>query len=292
MATRILVPLNETKRSERAVPIAAALARRMDATLVFVSVIEWPFGEHPGHPGYHERLMHDYPDLAAESIVVKSVADPATVIRSICRPTDIICIGADHTSALGEMTFTSVFYNLLRTHHGPIVAVGPKATMPEEANRMIVCVDGFEHSEQGLALVPALANKAQLQTWLVEVVDVDGTRAANRQEHDVDEAAYVRGLAPRVESPYEVEWEVLHGDPVTAIAAYSSHQAIAAIAFATDALNPLARLFTPSLANELLKVAERPLVLIASTVHHKITSHKIPRVLQHAGTKKARSDGF
>ena len=140
MTRRIVVPVNESAQSERALPVAAALARRLGASIALVSAVGWPNWDYPGHAGYHESLMAPYPDLDAESIVVKSKSDAATAIRAVCGADDIICLGAGHTSAMSELLLRSVFFDLVRDFHGPVVAVGPHATMPDGAGRMLLSV--------------------------------------------------------------------------------------------------------------------------------------------------------
>ena len=137
MKRRIIVPVNETTRSERAIPIAVAFARRLKASLTLVSVVTWPYTDHPGHPGYHEGLVKTYPDIEVESVVMRTLTDTAGAIESLCRPGDVICIGTDHTSATAEVLLRSVFLDLVRKFHGPVIAVGPKAVMPDTATRCL-----------------------------------------------------------------------------------------------------------------------------------------------------------
>jgi nucleotide-binding universal stress UspA family protein len=261
MIPKIVVPVDQSPRSERALPIAASLARRMGASLVLVSVVEWPFVEHPAHPGYHEGLMNQYPDLSGESVVVRSANDTAKAIVSVCGPDDIICIGADHTSALGELIETSVFFDIVRNSGRPVVAVGPHAVIPDGATELTLCVDGFEHAEQGLSLIPRVASYAGFRPFLLQVVE--RKHGEPLLPPDVSETSYLHELTSRQGLAYGINWDVLHGDPTKTITTYSSSPSVAAIGFATDALDPVARFFTPSLANELLKSSHRPLILLA-----------------------------
>lgn len=271
MHPKIVVPVEETPRSERAMPIAAMLARRLGTSLVLVSVVEWPLHDHPGHAGYHESLMRPYPDLEAESVVIKHADDTATAIVSACGPDDIICMGADHKSALTELIETSVFFDIVRNSHRAVVAVGPHAEIPEFATDLVLCVDGLEHAEQGLVLIPKVAQPAGLRPVLVQVLKKNLPATP-----DVTESAYLHRLTAHDGPASGVDWDVLHGDPVKSISSYCSSPKVAAIGFATDALDPLARMFTPSLANELIKSATRPLVLVATERKVTIQRHKIP----------------
>lgn len=260
MTCRIVVPVNETEQSDHAVPIAVALARRMHLRVALVSAVEWPNLDHPGHAGYHESLMQPFPDVAADTIVVRSKVDTASAIRSVCVPGDILCIGAGHVSAIGEMLLSSVFFDLLRTFHGPVVAVGRGAVLPEGADRLLICVDGRARSEEGLALVATVGDPCGFQPFLVQTVDE--LHDAERLPMDTSESGYVRALAATVTSRYEVGWDVLHGDPSEAIASYANSPEVAMVGLATDALDALGRLISPSLANELRQTCPRPLLLM------------------------------
>ena len=274
MTRRIVVPLNETARSERALPVAVAFARRLKVPLALVSVVTWPNVEHPGHPGYHETMMRDYPDVEAESVVVKTRNDIASAIRSVCGPDDIVCIGTDHTSAVAELFLHSIFFDIVRGFHGPVIAVGPHAVLPEAASRVLVCLDGHEHAEQGLDLVPLVVAPAGLEPVLVQVIS--GKDTAALRGSDSTESGYLHRLAHSVPSMNIEGWDVLHGKPVDSISDYADDPSVAAIAFTTDALDPVGRLISPSLANELVAKATRPLILLGSTSPMTVTRHEIP----------------
>jgi nucleotide-binding universal stress UspA family protein len=284
---RIVVPVDQSPRSERALPIAAAFARRMKTSMVLVSVVEWPFTDFPAQPGYHERLMSKFPDLEGESVAVRSADDTAAAIVSVCEPTDIICVGADHTSALGEMIYASVFFDLVRKSHRPVIAVGPHAEMPENAHELALCVDGLPHAEQGLTLIPRVADFAGLQPFLLQVID--RKHGERMMPPDSNETAYLHGLGAREGLAHGVGWDVLHGDPTKTITGYSLGPSVAAIGFATDALDPVARFFTPSLANELLKSSHRPLVLVAVQHDPSIERHRILPTVLHESNDAQRS---
>lgn len=274
MNRRIIVPLNETTRSERAMPVAAAFARRLNASLILVSVVDWPNIQHPGHPGYHESIMANYRDLDAESVVVKTRADKSSAIRSLAGPADLICIGTDHTSVAAELLLRSIFLDLVRTFHGPVVAVGPHAVMPPDATRVLMAVDGHEHAEQGLDLIPQVIRPAGFEPFLVQVLPEK--RDVIFDVHDAPETGYLRGLAHHDPSMAIQGWDVLHGHPAKAIADYADSPEVAAIGFMTDALDAVGRLISPSLANELIAHAKRPLILLGSTTPITSSRHLIP----------------
>lgn len=271
MSRRIVVPVNETPRSERALPIAAHLAQAMDVPLVLLGVRSWLTNDHPVKPGYHESLLLPYRDIDAESVIVSAGGSIASAIATTCGPDDIVCMGVDHTSVVSELVVGSVFFEVIRMFHGPVVAVGPHAAIPIGADRVLICLDGKPHAERGLDLAEAFAQPAHLVPFLVQAVDaVVSTEAA---QADVSETGYLHRIAAdlagrsgadgRSVAP-DVGWDVLHGEAVAAIASAASDREVAFVGLATDAVDPMTRMLSPSLANELVRVCPRPLVLLSA----------------------------
>ncbi len=283
MTRRIVVPLNETTRAERALPIAVHLARTMEVPLVLLSVAYWPTSDHPGTPGYHEGLMLAYRDVDAESVVVTSGGSTASAIASMCRPEDIVCMGVDHANTASELFIGSVFFELVRNFHGPIVAVGPNATIPPGADRLLICLDGLRHSIRGLDLIEAFADPVHLTPFLVQAIEPSGPGDAAIARHDVIDSAYLQGIASEIRDHAgnhrtDISWDVLHGDASHAIGAESHNPEVAFVGLATDAVDPVTRMISPSLANELLRTSHRPLVLLSATAR-VLRSTLIPRAI-------------
>lgn len=283
MTRRVVVPLNETVRSERALPVAVHLARIMEVPLVLLSVAYSPTSDHPGHPGYHENLLRAYQDIDAESVVVRTGGSTASAIASMCRPEDIICMGVDHTGPLSELLVGSVFFELVRTFHGPVVAVGPNAVIPADADRLLICLDGLPHATRGLDLIASFADPAHLTPFLVQAMSATEDRTASAPSHDTVESGYLQRIAADLRDSggghrTDIGWDVLHGDALAAIGVASNQPEVAFVGLATNAVDPLTRMLSPSMANELLRVSGRPLVLLSATAR-VVRSTIIPRAI-------------
>ncbi len=260
MHRRIVVPVNESGRSERAIPIAANFARRMGASIALVTVVDANRRGQEALDVYHEWLLRPYRDLEAESIVVSGEVTPG--ILAATEPGDVLCIGVDRTSAVGELLFTSTFFDLVRKFRGPIIAVGPHASIPDDAERMLICLDGSARAEKSIDQMREVAAAARLEPFLVQAI-----HARNRDPHDVGDvpdSAYLYGLTHRVKEAEKFGWDVLHGAAAVAIAASAEGEDVAAVALATEAQDPVARLLSPSLTNELIGLSGRPLVVFNS----------------------------
>jgi nucleotide-binding universal stress UspA family protein len=273
MHRRIVVPLNDSLRSERALPVAAAFARRMRASLALVTVIERPLRNHATIDTYHEWLMCPYRDIDAESIAV--TGSVSTGILSICEPGDVMCMGVDRTSAVGELLLTSVFFDLVRKFHGPMIAVGPHASLPTSATKMLIGLDGEAAAERELDHLLRMATSARLEPFLVQAVAAQKNHAFNPD--DVPDSAYLNRLTHRRSELAHVGWDVLHGPADQAIATAATSEDVAAVAVATDAAHAVSHLFTPSLANDLIGLSPRPVIIVNATLPVCVTRRPIRR---------------
>ncbi len=226
MHSRIIVPVNDTDRSERALSFAAHFARGMGASLALVTVIGDGDRRQTAVETYHEWLMRPYRDIEAESIVLSG--DIAPAILSACQPGDILFVGADKKSLVHEMLFASVVFDLVRTFSGPVVAIGPNATVPEEARNLLICRDGDERVDQALGLLKHIAVAAALQPKFIS------SESSGQTGHSVRKAIRLR----------------------------SEQDDVAAICLAIHTIEPVQHIFSPSFANELIGEAKRPLVII------------------------------
>lgn len=291
MTRHIVVPLNHTARAERALPIAARLARALDAPLLLVSVRVWPMGDQAGEAERHAELLGDYPDLDGESVVVRSGGSTAMAIAAQCGPEDVICMGADHVRSVSEVLIGSVFIELVRAFRGPVVAVGPHATVPGGADRLLLCMDALEHSRHALQLVPSFADPLGLRPFLIEAIEPSQDRAALRghpilaagEGTDVVDTSELRAIAATLldrngTARTDIGWDVVHGEASRAIGALSQEGDVAFIGLATDAVDPITRILSPSLANDLLRTSYRPLVLV-SGIPEVINRQLLPRAI-------------
>ena len=195
-------------------------------------------------------------------------------------------MGVDHTGPLSELLVGSVFFELVRTYHGPVVAVGPNAVVPAQADRLLICLDGFPHATRGLDLIASFAKPAHLTPFLVQAMSATVDPSTGPPAHDTLESGYLQRVTADLRDSAgghdtDIEWDVLHGDALTAIGVASNQPEVAFVGLATDAVDPITRMLSPSMANELLRVSGRPLVLLSATarvVRSKIIPRAIPAV--------------
>ncbi len=104
--TRVVVPIDDSHASRRALPVAAALAEVFGGELVTVTVAD--------------------PTAVTDADVVLE-GDPAEALRSFvtAEPRTVLCMASHGRSRLGRRLIGSTTEQLLRTCPVPVVVVGP-----------------------------------------------------------------------------------------------------------------------------------------------------------------------
>ena len=208
MFQRILVPLDGSEGSERAIPVAARIARTSGASIVFIRVVPAPatFGTFGG--GLHGTVAVE-PEI---EVTEKDLADAASYLETITTayagdlaglnteidvatgatsPTiflaardeyvDLIVMCSHGETGLQRWVLGSVAHEAVR--HSPVpvlvlnehgkVPFAPDATHPL---RVLVALDGSALAETALEpaaqLIAALGPSAQSEVQLLRVVDL------------------------------------------------------------------------------------------------------------------------
>ena len=204
MFERILVPLDGSKGSERAIPVAARIARAGFGSIVFVSVVLPPveIGTYrveravPLKPGAFKRRMAEAADYLArireiyadelagietEIDVADGAASPMIYTAASLEGVDLIVLCSHHEAGLKRWIFGSVAQEALRHSPVPVLVLNEHGTLPPAADvirplRVLVPLDGSAFSEAAILpaaqLVAALAAPMEGEVHLFYVVDV------------------------------------------------------------------------------------------------------------------------
>jgi hypothetical protein len=279
---RIVALINAHVRSERAIPVAVRLATRMNRPLTLLTANAAPFAD--ALLDRHRQLVSQYPGLQAESVLAESSGAESTVLLRCLHSDDMVVIAADHVSVAGELFEGSVFMNLLRTFPGVVVAVGPKAVIPETSSVLLVCVDDthdtHDTNDASMRLITEFADVACLTAELIKVIaSKTPQHRAVRDDlgHDLGTDVVDSGELHQLAAQWNearpgsipATYDVLYGDAVTATERH-------AIGLVSMGFGPLARIISPSLANNLLHRSPRPLVLLSAPpkqVIHQLGDH-------------------
>jgi nucleotide-binding universal stress UspA family protein len=180
MFTRIFVPLDGSTRAERALPIAARLARASCGTVVLARVAGdarelTPFFVQPptGSPDVQDlEAAHDYLAQVARAAVLAGINPEPVVLTGRAaqslleaidaQKADLAVVTSHGRAALVRWVLGSVAQRLVRhakatvlvlREHGP--ALADARPDPEHRPRILVPLDGSAHAEAALA--PAVA---------------------------------------------------------------------------------------------------------------------------------------
>jgi nucleotide-binding universal stress UspA family protein len=204
--TEVLVPLDGSPTSERALVPALELVGRTGAPLrILTRVLP---GEEDGSVRYLADLADRYPAAAAvEREIVSGTTIPDAIAGGLA-PGSLVCMSSHGRGGLARAVIGSVAEDLLRRLDRPTLVIGPQVDVDAGVSgRIVACVDGSDASERTLPPAQRWSEALGLPLWLVEVCDPDGEPPGPEARGDVAEGGYVAGLAQRVGAE---GWDVLH----------------------------------------------------------------------------------
>lgn len=177
MFRQVLVPIDGAPGAERIVPVAAALAGRLDAALLLWGVA------HPGADrAAQEALLYDLLRRHAGghgAFMSASHADPvqAIVEHADNHPGTLLCAMSHGQGSIGERAMGSVTADLLQRSHTPMLVIGPRFDFahwsPYEWRHVLACVDGSDRGERALPVAADFARSAGLDLTVLQAVAPD-----------------------------------------------------------------------------------------------------------------------
>jgi nucleotide-binding universal stress UspA family protein len=193
---RLLVPLDGSDFGERALPLAAEIARRTGAALQIVHV-DW----RPKHPYTRDRLVQDEIDchycnklkwetreyverIAAEvqhrsavsvtPIVLDNSNVSAALSEAISDGVDLVVMAAHGKGLIRRWVSGSITHELIRSLDAPVIVVGADGSFanpaPKKVGRILVALDGSRGAEQALGPALALCGLTAAELELLRVV--------------------------------------------------------------------------------------------------------------------------
>ena len=267
MYRTVVVPLDGSARAEAALPIAAAFARRALAEVDLVTVRDESYGVHGADPSHLERLAATLTAPLGE-IAVLAGGDPASelVAYAARRPDAIVCMTTHARSGVGEVLLGSVAEAVIHDSEQGVLLVGP--AVPHEPvptfDLMLVALDGSRFSEQILRVAESWHEAIGTRPWLIQVQDPALVAVAARSHGDVQESAYLRRVAGRLDRKgIDADYDVLHDrDPAWAIARFAGDLPASVVAVATHARRGAARMVLGSVAIGVVHRAHCPVLVV------------------------------
>lgn len=186
---KVLVPLDGSQVAEQVLPHALSFARRFDAELSFLHVIE-PKGSDPDKPfeGLDWELHCAHCDsylesvkqtLADQRVTVRCEViegDPATEIIEFCRrrKMDLLMLSTQGAGGAGRFPRGGTVGKILSRADRSILLVNSAAhplTEDLRYRRILVPVDGSRRSDWALSLAAAIATGHGAELELVQVIE-------------------------------------------------------------------------------------------------------------------------
>ncbi len=267
--------------SERVLPWARALARRLAAPVIFVAVLEVPVGLRSVKEQallralledwraecrtYLEDVARSFPTETPIRIVVEE-GDPALVLTRLAEATkDPLLVMAAHARAgWRRLVLGSVTAQVIASGVSPVFVVPAHVPPPDETklvlDRALVPLDGSRLAEEAVNLLPLLGTEG----WEVLLLHVREGRL-RRIEAEVtgdDPAVYLRELATQLsERGYRTEWLVVDGRPAQMIVEIARERAVDLIAMVTHGWGGLRDVLMGSTAEQVLAQASVPVLV-------------------------------
>ena len=261
MVQHMIVPVDGSDASWRAVESAIALGRRGDASLNIVEVVFADRGAADAEARVADRLgQYDTSGVEATTMARVATSAAAAISEEVERHPEALVVMASHGRGRSAALLGSVTEDLLQKIYGPILVVGPRCVENDFSGPIIATVDGSEASEGVLPLAAAWGIELSLEPWVVEVADPDIATPP-----DVSESAYPARLARKLsnESGHVVHFEMLHGKHVhDEVADFANSMNASLIVASTHGRTGMSRLVIGSTAAGFVHNASCPVLLV------------------------------
>jgi len=257
----MIVPVDGSDDSWRAVDAALALGRRCDAS---VDIIEVVFAERylaEAEARVADRIgKHDASGVTVTTTAKLGESAAAVISSEVDRHPEVLVVMASHGRGRSAALLGSVTEDLLQKIYGPILVVGPHSKTNDFSGPIVVTVDGSEASEGVLPLAAAYGIELRVDPWIVEVAEPHVATPS-----DISESAYTARLARKLseESGHAVHFEMLHGKHVAdEVSSFASSMNASLVVASTHGRTGMARLVIGSTAAAFVHKAPCPILLV------------------------------
>jgi nucleotide-binding universal stress UspA family protein len=262
VARTIVVPLDGSRFAESAIPVARAIARRVDGRVLLMTT-HWDDSDRAHRTAYLEGLAVQVDDVLTDvTSIDEHPAAPAIEHLVSDSPDRIVCMSSHGRGRFRWAVLGSVAEQVVSESRRPILLVGRhcRADWPKEVSHMLVCVDGSTVADPIVPVATRWATALGLDVHVAVVIHPLDFEGVSFPDEAVD-AIVARFVAAGVEAAPVV----LRGvHTAGAIADYASEVPVALIAMSTHARGGMARFALGSVAMGTVGLAECPL-LLAST---------------------------
>jgi nucleotide-binding universal stress UspA family protein len=262
---RLLVPLDGTEASAAALPVAAALAVRLGATVAVVDCLPPAFRAEDERHWVDQQLLRVGLSESGGDAVHETLAVVDDILAS-ARQVDgtVICMASHARTSVGQLLFGSTTHDVIMASPAPVLVVGPRCEVPQDLDVVQVCVDGSRASEVVVDVAASWARMIGAAPWLTQVVDPASPGDPLVAAGDVVEGQQLARLAGRPrQTGIDVEWDVLHGrHPARALATWASAHRAGLVVAGSHGRSSVQRLRPGSVTASLAQDLTCPLLVV------------------------------
>lgn len=212
---RILVATDGSQASEKAVSLAASLARVLEGELYAVSVICDQLKRNEAVKAM-EMVKGLFPDVHAvirEGHPVSEIVECAGEVGA-----DLIVTGSHNRSGLERVFMGSVSEKIVR-HAGTSVLVARSSEIPE---RVLIATDGSEYSRLAVELIHRIRQKLPIEVSVVHVMDTSDPVSSRLFFEELQQRRdHALGIARKILGD-SAEYISVKGHPVSVITEISA----------------------------------------------------------------------
>ncbi len=253
----VVVPLDGSPFSERALPVALAFAARLGAATDLIGIA----GDH----GVDERLRTQLDQLAHQvggtlpATHIASASDALEPIRALSKqyPSPLVCVASHGCNRTGGVFVDALTGDLVGSTSLPVLVVGPHTRVPVADAPVVVCVDGSSDSEAAIPVAAAWAERLGVELVLVTVVD---PRPAKPGTEKYLVSVAERSAASGIRLRAHVIRYVAH--PAEGLALYLAEHPAQLVVVTTRARRGLTRILFGSVASRIVHEVSAPVLLL------------------------------
>ena len=280
MYDSILVPTDGSNAAVAAAEGAVSLARRFDATVHAVHVVEFrnvqPTDEKlvADLRRFGENIVGEVAELAAEAgveattSVLETHGKPhrAIIEAATEREADCIVMGTHGRTGLARVALGSVAERTLRESPVPVVTVSEDADFAPEFERVLVPTDGSDGARAAAEHAVELAAASDAALDVVSVLDANavGYELASTTIRDALEERGRRSVQQVLElaadTDLQVETAVLQGTVARSIVEYADEHDADCIVIGTHGRTGAERVLLGSVAERVVRLASVPVI--------------------------------
>jgi nucleotide-binding universal stress UspA family protein len=262
MVQRVLVPLDGSLPAEGILPYAVAIARQSVARIELLRVID-EAGTQASADEYISRIAQTC--RAVGRVLV--AGNPISTILDELKAVEgtLLALTTHGRSGVTEELFGSVALSLVRNAGQPVLLYRPGqpgAPLHDVSIATVIApLDGSEFAERILPHAIQLAKALSTELQVVQVIPSSVGEAW--RPGDVQESSYVHARARlAMQEGVRAGWEVLHGDPARAIAAFVGGRTDVILAMTSHARAGLSKTIFGSVMSACLRTAGVPVYVL------------------------------